>query len=443
MRFKHSSTPENAHVQRQPAIVPPALRSRGAELSMLFGVLYFIQGVTEPTEGLLTQPVNSLLKDWGHNTAQIAYFSALLSLPWAIKPLYGLISDCIPLAGFHRKSYLLASSAIACVTAGWLFALEPRDGAVAVLFAWMLPMTAAVAFSDVVIDALMVAKGQPLGLTGRLQAAQWTAIYAATIGNGMLGGYMAEHSQQRWAFLICAALALAAIVLTARRIDEPPATLSAETLTDTWRLLTRTSASRTMLVCGAFMFCWNFNPFSSTVLYMYLTTELGLSEQFYGNMQSIEAVAATTGCLLYGFYCRRISTRRLVDVSIVMGIVSTAGYVALEGPASARIIAVVVGFATATATLIQLDIAAQVCPPRIAGSLFAIMMALANLGISLGRGFGGWCYEQWHATWGAPRAFQMLVAVGALFMAACWLLAPLVKRDLRGAAWTDATTESV
>ena len=67
----------------------------------------------------------------------------------------------------------------------------------------MLP-TLGVAFSDVVIDALMVEKGQPLGLTGVLQSAQWTAMYAGTIVAGLLGGYLSQNNQQEAAFLICA-----------------------------------------------------------------------------------------------------------------------------------------------------------------------------------------------------------------------------------------------
>ncbi len=73
----------------------PADRS----LVMLFGTLYFVQGIAEPTEGLIAQPVRSLLKSWNQNAAQINTFMALMALPWAFKPLYGLLTDFVPLAG--------------------------------------------------------------------------------------------------------------------------------------------------------------------------------------------------------------------------------------------------------------------------------------------------------------------------------------------------------
>jgi hypothetical protein len=59
------------------------------QLSALFGAIYFIQGIGEPTEGLIAQPVRSLLKSWGHTTEQITLFAAVVALPWSIKPLCG------------------------------------------------------------------------------------------------------------------------------------------------------------------------------------------------------------------------------------------------------------------------------------------------------------------------------------------------------------------
>jgi hypothetical protein len=68
-------------------------------LGTLFGLLYVVQGIVEPTDGLLSQPIKSLLRNWGYAAASTAWFISLLSLAWAIKPLYGLLTDFVPLAG--------------------------------------------------------------------------------------------------------------------------------------------------------------------------------------------------------------------------------------------------------------------------------------------------------------------------------------------------------
>ena len=85
-------------------------RERGTSmigLGALFGLLYFVQGIVEPTDGLLSQPIKSLLRNWGYSAASTAWFISVLSIAWAIKPLYGLLTDFVPLAGSRRRSYLL------------------------------------------------------------------------------------------------------------------------------------------------------------------------------------------------------------------------------------------------------------------------------------------------------------------------------------------------
>jgi MFS family permease len=438
-RGAHTIVPATSESEPRP---DPRERFHPVGLSILFGLLYFIQGSSEPTDGLIAQPINSLLKSWGHDAAEIAGFTALLWVPWTIKPIYGLISDFLPLAGYHRKSYLIACSAVtavcflivaAAVSAGGLDTIDASTwplGRAATLLVLLVPATIGVAFTDVVVDALMVTKGQPHGLTGRFQAVQWGALYGATILTGSLGGYFSQHARQSAAFLICGGLTVLTLVLCATVISEPRAGGPGRDFRGTLQLLRHAAASRTILAVGAFMFCWNFNPFSSTVLYMYTTTRLGFSEQFYGNMMSLQSLAAMIGSLLYGFYCRRVPMSILIHVSIVLGIVATAGYWALVDEPSARAIAVAAGFATATATVIQLDLAAQVCPPQTAGTLFALLMGLSNLGTALSMSLGGWWYERWQHTWGNPLAFNLLVGIGALFTAGCWLVMPFLKRAL-------------
>ncbi|PNH02661.1 putative beta-tubulin polyglutamylase [Tetrabaena socialis] len=40
---------------------------------------------------------------------QVSFTMSAASLPWILKPLIGLLSDCVPLCGYRRKSYLVAA----------------------------------------------------------------------------------------------------------------------------------------------------------------------------------------------------------------------------------------------------------------------------------------------------------------------------------------------
>jgi MFS family permease len=394
----------------------------------LFGAIYFIQGIGEPTEGLIAQPVRSLLNHWGQTTAQIGAFMALVSVPWAIKPLYGLISDFVPLAGSRRRSYLILTTAATALSLGYLYFVPPQPGAIRLLL-WLLVIpTVGVAFSDVVVDALMVERGQPLGLTGRLQSVQWAAMYSATVATGFVGGWLSENNRQEWGFLICAAATAVSFVLAVVWVREGPIETSAETARDAAAALGRAVRTPTVLVAAAFLFLWNFNPFSSSVQYVYMVRDLGLSEQFYGNTMSLFAAAAIVASLAYGFYCRRVPFGWLIQLSIVAGVLSTLAYWGLTGKLSAVLVTVVSGLTYMTGSLIQLDLAARVCPPKAAGTVFAVLMAVSNLGIVMSTWIGGIGYDRLSAGWGDRAAFNTLVAIGAAFTAACWLLVPWLHR---------------
>ncbi len=307
---------------------PGAARAHGSEvwrLGLLFGALYFLQGIGEPTEGLIAQPARSLLKGWGRSDRDITAFMALLSIPWTFKPLYGLCSDFVPIFGTRRKGYLLLASGATAISLLGLFAFPLPPGSKAALLGWLIVPAVAVALADVATDALVVEHGQPLGLTGPLQAVQWGCLYAAGIFTGPVGAALCEGQREYGAFLICGLGGVVTFALVFLFIHEPSRVRPPPRWSDSLRALT---AARSVLPIGAFLFLWNFNPFSNTVLHLHMTRALGFSEPFYGWTMTLTAIVSIAWqCVAYGLvlptstdgYCS-------VQLSIALGVVSTLGY---------------------------------------------------------------------------------------------------------------------
>jgi Na+/melibiose symporter-like transporter len=305
----------------------------------------------------------------------------------------------------------------------------------------LLPAAVAIAFSDVVIDAMMVTAGQPRGVTGRLQSIQWASMYAAMILTGIIGGALSQAGLQQLGFLIAGlscAVSLFVIWLWVREPHRPRKKLSSTTggltgeakfvpwrraIAEMWQTLRQPGIA----AIGAFLFLWNFNPFSSTVLYFYSIEALRFSEQFVGSLTAWHGVGLLTGSVLYGVICRMIPIPWLIHGSIVTGILATIAYWGYRDAASGVGISLGVGVVYAIGSLIQLDLAARVCRPETAGTTFALLMSLTNLSAALSQGIGGWIYEAMVERWGYFLAFQILVAVGALFTAGCWLLLPYLN----------------
>lgn len=385
-------------------------------LALIFGVVYFAQGMWN----LPVQPITFTLKErFGLSAAQTAAFFTLTVIPWLIKPVYGLLSDLVPLFGRRRKSYLLVTSGIAAA-AGFGLGLVGNYtyGNLALVFTLM---GLGLAFTDVMIDALMVERGRPLGLTGAFQAVQWASIYAASILVGVAGGYLTEHVTLQVAFALAAVFPLVSFTVALWAVQEPPTATRGPQFPHTWLAIKSGFRSRHLWIIAAFIFFWTFSPSIGTALFYYQTDVLTFSQQFIGALSSIGSASAIAGSLLYGAFSRNFPFRWILNAAIGAGVVSTLAYLGYVGPFSAILVGAAFGAVGMVATLAFLDLAARACPKQAEGTFFALLMSVYNGGAQLSQIIGGWLYD--------TVGYTNLILTSAAFTALCWFLVPLLKLE--------------
>src|SRR5215471_20256213 len=186
----------------------PFKTAESRRLALLFAIVYFAQGMWY----LPNQTLTIVLKERGLSAGQVATFFTFSTIPWLIKPVYGLISDFVPLFGRRRKSYLLLTSTLAGLAGLALgVGVEHTYWWLAGLFTLM---GLGLAFTDVLVDAVMVENGKPRGLTGAFQAVQWGAIYMASVVVGEAGGYLAERRGLGTTFVIASIFPLVSLLMT-------------------------------------------------------------------------------------------------------------------------------------------------------------------------------------------------------------------------------------
>ena len=112
--------------------------------------VYFVQGIL----GLARLAVSFFLKDdLGLSPAEVAALTGISSLPWVIKPLFGFISDGLPIFGYRRRPYLILSGFLGTIS--WLaLAILVDNGWQATIV--ILLTSLSVAISDVIVDSLIV-----------------------------------------------------------------------------------------------------------------------------------------------------------------------------------------------------------------------------------------------------------------------------------------------
>jgi len=393
----------------------PFQTPRAQRLALLFAVVYFAQGMWY----LPNQAITIVLKDRGLTAAQVAAFFTMATVPWLIKPVYGLISDFVPLWGRRRKSYFLLAAALAAAC-GAALALVPAHGywTLAVLFT---VMGLGLAFTDVLTDAFMVESGRPLGLTGAFQSVQWAAIYASTIIVGVVGGALAEHRNLHAAFALAACFPVVSFVMALRFVDEPPARSEAEAFAQTWAAIRDALRQRDVWVVAGFVFFFNFSPSFGPALIYYQTDVLGFSQNFIGLLGSLGAVGAVVGAFLYAPLSRRVSLRRLIPAAIVAATVGTLVYLLYRSWQAAVAIDLVFGCVAMMTQLAFLELAARACPRRVEATFFALLMSVFNGGTQVGQITGGHLYDR--------LGYAPLILISAGMTALALLLVPLVRID--------------
>jgi Na+/melibiose symporter-like transporter len=202
-------------------------------------------------------------------------------------------------------------------------------------------------------------------------------MYAATIVTGVAGGALSQWGMQQAGFLVaglsCGISLLAVWFLVhehrqpADACDEVGQRVSpSRAIAQMWRTFREPS----VVAIGVFLFLWNFNPFSSTVLYYYSTEALHFSEQFVGSLTSWHAVGLLMGSAIYGVFCRRVPMRLLIHASIAPVSWRQSPAVLTETPRAVWSSAFW-SASYAIGSLIQLDLAARVCRVETAGTTFA------------------------------------------------------------------------
>lgn len=113
-------------------------------------LVYFVQGIL----GISRLAVSFYFKDeLGLDPAELAIFSGLSALPWLIKPVYGFLSDTVPIFGYRRRSYLALCGVIGCAAWSTLALSHPSPTFTTLL---LLVASAGTACSDVVVDSIVV-----------------------------------------------------------------------------------------------------------------------------------------------------------------------------------------------------------------------------------------------------------------------------------------------
>jgi MFS family permease len=104
------------------------------------------------TDGVVGAPLQFMLRSYGTLTAtDIQILKTIAVSPWALKPLFGMLSDTVFISGYNKLPYIIATTvgaALACLVLAFIAPLSPV-GITLLLFLLFLQM----ALADLLIEA--------------------------------------------------------------------------------------------------------------------------------------------------------------------------------------------------------------------------------------------------------------------------------------------------
>jgi predicted MFS family arabinose efflux permease len=399
-------------------------REKGSigHLLWFFALVYVVEGLGQ-IGGLVAQPLNYYLKEvYSWTPVQITAYLTLFNVPWIIKPLYGLISDFVPLFGYRRKSYLLLANVAA--TIGFFLAsrLTKPDELVFALMATAYAM----AISSTLCGAVLVENGQRLQESGTFVNQQWLWYNIAAMSAAILGGQLVQRLTATTALHTAAAVVAFAPALvifgTLFLISEQRTSVNIQGMKRTLDGLASAFRRRELWLISTFIFLYYFSPGLSTPLYFIMTDTLKFSQAYIGILGSIAAAGWIFGAFLYRRFFKRLTLKRLLNLSIAIGTVATMAFLLLSNEVSAAIISLCSGFAAMLATVATLTLAADYCPRRAEGFAFAVLMSIINLSTALADNLGSYLFTHVFGGKLAP-----LVLLSAAFTAFAFVLVPFLR----------------
>ncbi len=400
----------------------PGDRTLIRKLLLFFAFVYVVEGLAQP-DGLIAQPLSYYLKTSERWTpTQITAFISVLYLAWIIKPLYGLISDFVPLFGYRRKSYLVLVNILAVVGFVWATQLSEPS----MLFFALAATAYAMAISSTLCGAVLVENGQRFRASSRFVNHQWLWYNIATIAAAVGGGQLVQHLLPQEALHGAAAIAaFAPVVVIAGAlllVPERKVSINVQGMKDSFESLKSSFRRRELWLIAVFLFLYNFSPGLSTPLYFTMTDTLKFSQSYIGILSSISALGWIVGALLYRPCFGDLSLKQLLNISIGVGAFTTATFLFLTSEASAAIIYFDAGFGGMLAMVATLTLAADYCPKGAEGFTFAALMSVGNLASTIANNVGALLY-----TLVFDQNLRPLVVISAAATAAAFFVVPLLR----------------
>ncbi len=388
----------------------PARLSRSRRYT-LFALVYLAEGAILSYFTAL----NALyLLSFNLSMSEVGIFSAIALTPFVLKIFLGMLSDRVNLIGKgHRVPYIavgLAVQALCLVIVPFIHPGRQFGLFAAVAFILMSGM----ALYDTCTDGLALdttAEDEQGTVQGIMVGARALGVVVVSAAIGVLA-QLASWRIAFWTLALVTAIPLPLVLM----LKEPPRPGGQRFQWGAFQAFGHWPVIALGLLGALYSFIING---ASEILNPFLQKTFGVSYITAGFYTAVWGVGVIFGGLLGGRLADRLGHRRSVLAALVIALGAISLLAAITNPGLAWPLAALFGFAFGFYETIYFATAMAFTDPRIAASMFAILMAFANVGTGVGLAVSGALVDAagYRATFLIIAALNVLALplVGAVF----------------------------
>lgn len=348
---------------------------------IIFGLLYFIQGAIL---SYFTGFNGIYLLSFGVDMKGVGLIGLIGMLPFVLKIFIGILSDRVNLFGLgFRKPYILLGVFIQAVCLVIVPLIDPGQSfGLYALLAFLLMM--GMALYDTATDGLAL-DTTPESEQGMIQGLM---VGGRALGVALISvffGFFANYFSWHYAFRSLAAISAITLVL-ALFIEEGQAKERPAFEWKAFKTLGRKEIL-TLAILGA-LYSFIINSVAE-VMNPYFETQFKINPLVAGLYSAVWGVGIIVGGVLGGRQSDKLGHRKSVVIAMLVSTISIVFFLFVPNQYLAFLIALVFGFAFGFYETVYFATSMARTDPRIAASMFSILMAIANIGTGIGLAITG------------------------------------------------------
>jgi folate/biopterin transporter len=350
--------------------------------------------------------------------SRLAQINSIVHIPWAIKPILGLVTDFLPIFGYRRKVYIILCGLLNLLC--WLYMSFYTDTAVkACIMIFLINLT--LSFCSILGEAIVVELSQLETENQDSKAKDLVSMFffAKTLGeviSSYLKGLFVDIMPLRTIFFIACFIPIMLIISGLILVEKPPCherknsalpeeeddlietqvqkiksnPESSEVKNSLFQEFVSFICQRSILTPLMFIIIFKATPSFYDPFFYFKTNELKINATDLGKIYCCSSIAVLIAILIYKAYMKDINFKKMIIIgTIISFLISLSCFLLVlrvnikYGISDFTVLLFATSFMSFVGEFVLLPIlslACVLCPKNLEGTVYSVFMSCLNFG---------------------------------------------------------------